>query len=68
MDVDPHWYRGFFGEDWLEAIALRIPEERTRQEVDFVVSALGLAEGDHVLDVPCGYGRQSLELARRGFG
>lgn len=39
----------------------------TRQEVDFVVDALGLAAGDQVLDVGCGPGRHALELARRGI-
>jgi SAM-dependent methyltransferase len=37
------------------------------REVDFVVSILGLEHGATVLDLPCGVGRHSLELARRGF-
>ena len=39
----------------------------TTQEVDFVVEALGLNEGDRVLDVGCGPGRHAHELARRGL-
>ncbi|HVM54757.1 MAG TPA: methyltransferase domain-containing protein [Acidimicrobiales bacterium] len=39
----------------------------TAQEVDFLVDALGLAPGMRVLDVGCGPGRHSLELARRGI-
>jgi len=37
------------------------------QEVDLVVERLGLDPGAHVLDLSCGPGRHSLELARRGF-
>ena len=39
----------------------------TVQEVDHVVSHLGLVPGARVLDVGCGTGRHAHELARRGF-
>jgi D-alanine-D-alanine ligase len=65
--VDPHWYTTFFGDEWLRSIALHIPAERTTREVDFVVEALALEPGARVLDLACGHGRHSLELARRGY-
>jgi 2-polyprenyl-3-methyl-5-hydroxy-6-metoxy-1,4-benzoquinol methylase len=37
------------------------------RQVDFVVDELGLAPGSSVLDMACGRGRHSVELARRGF-
>jgi SAM-dependent methyltransferase len=39
----------------------------TEQEVEFLVGALGLEPGMHVLDVGCGPGRHALALARRGM-
>ena len=36
-------------------------------EVDDIIALLDLAPGAAVLDLPCGPGRHSLELARRGF-
>ena len=66
-DVPADWYDGYFEEEWLDEIALHIPEERTNAEVDFVVEKLELEPGARVLDVACGHGRHSLELARRGF-
>ncbi|MEQ1701161.1 MAG: class I SAM-dependent methyltransferase [Ilumatobacteraceae bacterium] len=39
----------------------------TRQEIDFLMSALDLRPGMRVLDVGCGPGRHSYELARRGL-
>lgn len=67
MDVDPCWYDGYFEDEWLDLIALRIDPERTQRETEFIVNALGLGSGARVLDLACGHGRISLELARRGF-
>lgn len=39
----------------------------TVQEVDFLVDLLQLPKGSRILDVGCGPGRHSLELARRGY-
>ncbi len=36
-------------------------------EVEKLVSMLGLRAGAKILDMPCGVGRHSIELARRGF-
>lgn len=42
-------------------------ENLTRREVDFLVEALSLQGTETILDLACGGGRHSLELARRGF-
>lgn len=36
-------------------------------EVEQIVKLLGLAAGAHLLDMPCGPGRHSLEFLKRGF-
>ena len=41
--------------------------ERTTEEVDFIVEALDLRGDERTLDLACGFGRHSLELARRGY-
>lgn len=43
-----------------------LTEDRTRREVDQVLSWCGNTPTD-VLDLGCGFGRHSIELARRGF-
>lgn len=60
------------GSDWYQKIwSLDIMDlswvESTRQEIDFLVDRLELKGGERILDLACGFGRHSLELAERGF-
>jgi SAM-dependent methyltransferase len=57
------FFTGTFVEMWLRATT----DEQTRAEADFLEKALRLPAGARVLDVPCGGGRHSLELASRGY-
>lgn len=70
-----HEEGGFFGDLYLRADdSLQTFFEgghsldtRTAQEADGVIRLCGLERGDRVVDCPCGYGRHSIELARRGL-
>lgn len=62
--IDPNWHQTFFSGEWMR-IALGVASAPSK-EVDFIMKALRLAPGMHLLDVPCGHGRHSLELGRRG--
>ena len=42
-------------------------ETLTAQEIDFIQQALGLAGVETILDLDCGGGRHTIELARRGL-
>jgi cyclopropane fatty-acyl-phospholipid synthase-like methyltransferase len=61
------WWETFFEGPWLEHQHRGFPPEQTSREVDFILGALGLEPGAKVLDMPCGEGRHSIEMAARGF-
>lgn len=44
-----------------------LTDERTAAEVDALISILGAPAGSRLLDVGCGFGRHSVEFARRGY-
>lgn len=59
-------------DDWYKTIwSLKIKDmswvEDTSSQVDFIEEALELKGSERILDLACGYGRHSLELARRGY-
>jgi SAM-dependent methyltransferase len=41
--------------------------KNTIQEVDFLIEELALQPGSSILDIGCGTGRHSIELAKRGY-
>lgn len=67
MAIPREWFRGFFDATYLAADGPATHGKRARAEVGFVARALALQPGARVLDVPCGFGRHSGELARRGY-
>ena len=62
-----NWWENFFHGVALDFWRAAIPAELTRAEADFLTKQLQLTNSAKVLDVPCGNGRLSIELAQRGF-
>ncbi len=66
--ISPNWWQDTFGPKYLEAYASRIPEKDTVETIDFLNHHAGVNRPKMtILDLACGYGRHSIELARRGF-
>ena len=67
MEIPSNWHETFFDgiavDMWLQAVS----EEQTEREADALERILKVPPGGSVLDVPCGGGRLSLALARRGY-
>jgi len=65
-DADGPWHEHFFGEAYLRTVRTPTPKEVVA-ECDFIERALRMPVGSHVLDVGCGLGVQTVELASRGY-
>ena len=67
MNVQSNWWESFFEgvavDMWLQAL----PPEHSEREAESLARVLAVPSGAEVLDVPCGGGRLSLALARRGY-
>lgn len=65
--IPDNWYESFFSgincEMWEKAVS----QEWTDAEVLFIKDVLNIRPGAKILDMPCGTGRHSIELARQGF-
>ena len=57
------WYK--YG--WSLDIKEQSWTENTKEQVDFIEKMLELRGDEKILDLACGYGRHSLEFARRGY-
>lgn len=62
-NINNTFFDGYYKEIWRHIF----PEKTTLAEVDFIISDGKLIPGNSVIDIMCGYGRHSLELARRGL-
>lgn len=66
--VDPDWWQKIFNSMYLKTDADVLEDsEITGREIDLFTGALKLSPEARVLDLCCGQGRHTLEMARRGF-
>jgi SAM-dependent methyltransferase len=60
-----YWWQRFFDNHYLKVH--KDLENQSSREVESIVKMMALKPKTKVLDLCCGYGRHSIELAQRGF-
>lgn len=63
---ESEWHREIFTEDFFRTLPRNFHKQTVR-EAEFVIDRLGVEPGARLLDLCCGFGRHTMELARRGF-
>lgn len=71
-DLERHlpsdWWRNIFNSLYLKTDGDVVENDaNTSKDIDLVIKAAGFKPSDHILDLCCGQGRHSIELAKRGF-
>jgi D-alanine-D-alanine ligase len=71
-DLERHlpqdWWKDLFNSLYLKTDGDVVEnDQNTVRDIDLVVKTTGIQPADHILDLCCGQGRHSLELASRGF-
>jgi 2-polyprenyl-3-methyl-5-hydroxy-6-metoxy-1,4-benzoquinol methylase len=61
------WWQTVFDEVYLSAFEPLHSSQQTKKEVTWLIKTLGLKKNAQVLDIPCGTGRHSFELAKKGY-
>jgi len=61
------WWEGYFDQTFISLYRDLLTRERTEREIRGLREMVALPPGAAVLDVACGWGRHSIELARAGY-
>jgi SAM-dependent methyltransferase len=60
------WYEEVFNEEYFRTLPQGF-HKQTRREAQFISDSLGVGPNGRILDLACGFGRHTLELAKRGY-
>ena len=65
--VPDNWYETFFTGINCEMWERAIPEEWSAKEAAFLIEVMGVERGSDILDIPSGFGRLAIPLAKNGY-
>ena len=61
------WFKDLYDQFRMDTNFGKVSDKDTKADVDFICEVLGLDKDNKVLDLFCGFGRHSIELAKRGY-
>lgn len=67
MKNQSEWWKLFYDKNWLGLYPSLFHPQETTKEIDKILKIAKIKKSDRILDLCCGYGRHSIELAKRGY-
>ena len=65
--VPDNWYESFFTGINCEMWERALPDEFNLAEARFLIDLMEIEKGSDILDIPCGFGRLAIPLAKSGY-
>jgi len=66
-EIPKFWWKNQFDKNYYTVYLPQLPIERTLFEVEFLKKSISLNRNQKILDLGCGHGRHTLELAQQKF-
>lgn len=60
------WYEQIFNEEYFRTLPMGF-HKQTLRETQFILQSLSVGRGGRILDLCCGFGRHTIEMAKRGY-
>jgi cyclopropane fatty-acyl-phospholipid synthase-like methyltransferase len=67
MTIQNEWWQTFYSGHYVDFHQEAVSKKQTAEEVDFMLKLLQLPPKASVLDLGCGEGRHTIEMAKRGY-
>jgi len=67
MKNQSEWWESFYDKNWLNLYPSLFSPQETTVEIDHIIKVAKIKKGDQILDLCCGYGRHTIELAKKGY-
>jgi SAM-dependent methyltransferase len=60
------WFEQIFTDEYFRTLPMSF-HKQTRREAQFILNSLNVGDGGRILDLCCGFGRHTIEMAKRNY-